>query len=195
LIKDIIKITTTFNGCITLTPFKSSKYKYSTTNINHQLQHTLNLTEESISIGAIKIKTNDPVLVNCNNYYLNLFNGMTGKVTEIGFDNNLQEQYCLVQFDGMEVQTKLTKSECYDVMLSLAYAITVHKSQGSEYDVCIIIIEGDMIERSMLYTAVTRAKKLCIIMSSLNNFNLAITRPPRVEKIQHGFSLNYKISQ
>ena len=80
----------------------------------------------------------------------------------------------------------LTRGECFEIGLDLAYALTIHKSQGSEYDNCLITMSGNL-ERSATYTAVTRTKKLCIIVGTQQQFNEAIKRKPRHELILSGF--------
>ena len=76
--------------------------------------------------------------------------------------------------------------------VNLAYAITIHKSQGSEYDNTIIccVKESKLLERSMIYTALTRSKKRAIFVGEYEVFKRAIKKLPRSETIIHGFNID-----
>jgi len=118
---------------------------------------------------------------------------MTGYVQSIYVDDSVS--VCNVKFDGMETLKALTREECWEVGLQLAYLITIHKSQGSEYDYSAILIDSKMIERSALYTALTRSKKLCILIGSNYQYNKAINRPPTYESVRCGFSPDFQQKQ
>jgi exodeoxyribonuclease V alpha subunit len=170
-----------------LTPFASAKFSLSTTKLNPLLQSAINKSRVKIQIGYTTIKEGDPVLVTINHHELGLFNGMTGVVTKIGLSGESQEEICVVEFDGVDKFKELTKIQCYKVGLQLAYALTVHKSQGSEYDNCIVVVDGEGIEKSMLYTAITRAKNLCLIVGSQDAYDKAILSSPRIDSLNYGF--------
>ena len=112
---------------------------------------------------------------------------MTGVMTEI--QNREGRIVGVFKFEGIKNKKYLSLTEMYGVRLRLAYAISFHKSQGSEYEATAVscVVDSDMVERSLLYTAVSRAKKLCIIVGSEEIFNLAANKPPRAETLDTGF--------
>lgn len=173
---------------LTLTSYSNERYVGSTTKLNYFLQETLNKTDSlAMRLGSKLIKVGDPVIATINVYSLNIFNGMTGKVLSIDF-NNSEEIECNIQFDFNDVPSLLTQSQCWEIGLDLAYALTIHKAQGSEYDNCIICLT-DRMERSALYTAVTRTKNLCIIVGSQEQFEHAILKLPLSQSINCGFNI------
>jgi len=108
-----------------------------------------------------QFRLNDKVIHTQNNYNLGggVFNGEIGKITQIDIVNGT----CVVSYPNRDIKYK--KQDMQD--LDLAFAITIHKSQGSEFD-CVILPMlpeyGIMLERSLVYTALTRAKKLAIFV-------------------------------
>jgi len=104
------------------------------------------------------IRKNDKVIQTVNDYELGVYNGDIGYVTDI----NTKKNELTVWFDGQYVTYN---SEAIN-NLSLAYAITIHKAQGSEFKACIIVIDNEapvMQTRDKLYTALTRAKELALL--------------------------------
>lgn len=130
--------------------------------INNQLQDILNhKNKEFVMVGQQRFKIGDPVMQRKNNYDKSVFNGDIGKVASI---KRFEGQTELgVNFDGRIVFYKgLELNE-----LSLAYAISIHKSQGSEFGAVIIPIYTQhfmMLNRNVLYTAITRARSLCLLV-------------------------------
>lgn len=153
----------------------SKKNETGTVNLNNILQSHLNFLDShapKISYKGIYYRVGDKVMQNKNNYDLlwendygesgsGIFNGDVGFITEI----DLRGGFFKVKFDD-KTATYLTENVSE---LDLAYAITTHKSQGSEFD-CVIIPLLDtptqLRYRNLLYTAITRAKKLLIIIGS-----------------------------
>jgi exodeoxyribonuclease V alpha subunit len=175
-------------NCMILTPYSSGKYFTSTETLNPVMQKVVNEQADSklkLKLGAHTLQTGDPVIVTKNVARLGLFNGMTGLVTEITIDG---ETLCTVMFEGTDSQTTLNRDQAWELGLQLAYVITIHKSQGSEYEICAIILGSPMIENSALYTAITRTKKLCIIIGTQEMYEKALARPPRYETVECGFS-------
>lgn len=136
-----------------------------TNSVNSLIQDVVNpLTEQLpvINVGDRQFRLNDKVIHVQNNYELGdkgIFNGEIGKIVEI----DVKKNSCFVQFDDKKVE--YTKSDMGD--LELAFAITIHKSQGSEFDCVILPIMteyGIMLEKSLIYTALTRAKKLAVFI-------------------------------
>jgi exodeoxyribonuclease V alpha subunit len=94
-----------------------------------------------------------------NDYKRSVYNGDVGKLIDIGWDTLLVKIHGVGE--GADMEVEFTEQAAED-KLRLAYAITVHKSQGSEFDTIILPIvrdQGRMLQRNLLYTAVTRAKK------------------------------------
>lgn len=148
----------------------SKKTPWGATNINENIQNVLNPSKESLKINDKVYKLNDKVMQVRNNYDLVAENALTDAEGvyngDIGFINqiNKEDEKLEVEFyDGSVVTYK--KEDIRD--LDLSYAITIHKSQGSEFD-CVIIpvmqVAPMLLTRNLLYTGVTRAKKLVILV-------------------------------
>ena len=139
-----------------------------TTALNIALQQAVNPEGQFIQVGQYKYRKGDKVMQIRNNYNKNVFNGDVGTVTAI----DTEEHTMTVLFDK-EVE--------YDsgdmVELTLAYATTIHKSQGSEYPVVVmplLMSHYVMLQRNLVYTGITRAKKLCIIVGSPKALAMAV---------------------
>jgi exodeoxyribonuclease V alpha subunit len=142
---------------------------------------------EGIRLGQTWLKVGDPVIVTENNYDLGLFNGTTGFMVDIEEHNG---QVCgLFEFEGYDGHISLSMDELFEVGMKLAYAISIHKAQGSEYDADIVSceVDSDMIEKSLMYTALTRAKQLCFVVGSQDIFQSAIAKPARADSLCCGF--------
>jgi exodeoxyribonuclease V alpha subunit len=190
LINSIINITSIQMGQV-ISPHASSYMSDNTASINNSMQYTYNQgSKVCLNLGNRILKVNDPIMVTDNNYELELFNGMTGvieDIEDIELINN--EPHIMVKFNNLTY--RLSKNQCFELGIELAYAITIHKSQGSEYDVTIIccINASKLLERSMVYTALTRSKKLTLFVGNINILNNAVTQLPRFETICHGFQI------
>ena len=130
-----------------------------TENLNVELQKALNPTGDSIIRGGTTFRVGDRVMQLRNNYDKDVYNGDVGFVKAV----DPAERKLVVLFDGRPV--------AYDPgdldELVLAYAMTIHKSQGSEYPAVIVILHTQhyvMLQRNLLYTAITRGKKLVLLM-------------------------------
>ena len=145
-----------------------------TINLNRVIQETANpfcQGKQQIMVGQRIFRTGDRVIHRKNNYDLGVFNGDIGVIAEI---NNM-ELTCSVQFfpDNRVVQYKQT-----DIMeLDLAYAITIHKSQGSEFEVTILPVltqHFKMLFRNLMYTGLTRAKKMAVFVGTRRALGMAV---------------------
>ncbi len=129
--------------------------------LNRRLQETCNppaANKDELKIGERVYRTGDRVMQIKNNYELDVFNGDIGSVAAI----DKREGTLTVQFDKM---VRYRRSDLDQLVL--AYAITVHKSQGSEYPCVAIPLTSShwiMLQRNLIYTAITRAKKFCVIV-------------------------------
>ncbi len=142
-----------------------------TEHLNQRLQNVLNksLQGEKILSGGIVFRVGDKVMQLRNNYDKEVFNGDIGYVAESDPD----EQIWTVEIDGRRVAYE--KMEANE--LQLAYAITVHKSQGSEFPCVILPIHTThypLLQRNLVYTGITRGKKLVIVVGSRKALSIAI---------------------
>jgi exodeoxyribonuclease V alpha subunit len=139
--------------------------------INHDLQQLLNPDSQlpSLMQAGTTYKVGDRVMQIRNNYDKNVFNGDIGTIDEI----DTQERMLTVHFPE---QTVIYEQSELDELV-LAYAISIHKSQGSEFNAVIIPIfmqHFTLLQRNLLYTAITRAKKLCILIGQPKAIAMAI---------------------
>ena len=112
-----------------------------------------------LSRGDRQFRLNDKVMQTRNNYDKEVFNGDIGRITSIDPD----DQVVIVNFDGIQVPYDYSDLD----EISLAYAISVHKSQGSEYPAVVMPLLGQhfvMLQRNVFYTGLTRASKLVVIV-------------------------------
>jgi exodeoxyribonuclease V alpha subunit len=138
--------------------------------INHLLQEALTAGQPELRSGARLYRVGDRVMQVRNNYDKDVFNGDMGEIVRVAGDAD----EAAVRFDDREI---VYASDELDE-LTLAYAATVHKSQGSEYPAVIIPVHTQhfvMLQRSLLYTAVTRGKRLVILVGSRKALKLAIS--------------------
>ena len=130
-----------------------------TANLNVELQKALNPRGDAIIRGGTMFRTGDRVMQLRNNYDKDVYNGDVGFVKAVNSD----DRSMIVNFDGRPV-----KYDGGDLdELVLAYATTIHKSQGSEYPAVIVILHTQhyvMLQRNLLYTAITRGKRLVLLM-------------------------------
>jgi exodeoxyribonuclease V alpha subunit len=157
------------------------------TNINRLLQEALTPTGEALQSGGRLFRTGDRIMQLRNNYDKDVFNGDVGRVVRVARDAG----ELVASFDEREV---IYESDELDE-LTLAYAATVHKSQGSEYAAVVIPIHTQhfvMLARSLLYTAVTRGKKLVVLVGSRKALGLAVKNAEvakRYSRLQHRLAL------
>jgi len=143
-----------------------------TRNLNQVLQQVLNPPsphKAEITRGGIKFRVGDRILQQRNDYTHEVFNGDMGVVTAIDTD----ELELTAQFGDRQV----TYDNADPEEIALAFAITIHKSQGSEYPVVILPVFMQhyiMLSRNLLYTAVTRARKLVVLVGPQKAIGLAV---------------------
>ena len=148
-------------------------------NLNHELQELLNPYGEHIAKGVRKFRINDRVMQVRNNYGKEVYNGDVGRI--VGIDE--EEGEIIVRYEGRMVS--YTYGDLDELVL--AYAVSVHKSQGSEYPAVIIPILPQhyvMLQRNLLYTGITRGKKLVVLVGSKKAIYMAIKN----DKVQMRYS-------
>jgi exodeoxyribonuclease V alpha subunit len=160
-----------------LTPMNRSEL--GTQALNARLQEVLNPARGQVEIKGFErvFRTGDKVLQTRNNYQKEVFNGDIGLVRAIDLD----EKELLIDFDGREVRYDF--GELDEVML--AYALSIHRAQGSEYPAVVIPLHTQhyvMLQRNLLYTAITRGKKLVVLVGSRKALEIAVQRQDTVNR-------------
>jgi exodeoxyribonuclease V alpha subunit len=162
---------------IVLSPM--NKGAVGTQQLNYDLQKLLNPLEKlSLTYAGTTFKLHDRVMQIRNNYDKKVFNGDIGTIETI----DPQDKIISVAFDYTTV------SYSFDELneLVLAYALTIHKSQGSEYDAVIIPVfmqHFTLLQRNLLYTAITRAKKLCFFIGQPKAIAMAVKNNKTTERL------------
>ena len=147
------------NDIQVLTPMQRSVV--GAANLNVILQEAINPEGESLSRGGFKYRQGDRVMQIRNNYDKDVFNGDVGYIESV----NMDDRSLIVRFEERHVEYEDSELD----ELTLAYATTIHKSQGSEYPVVVIpllMTHFVMLQRNLVYTGITRAKKICIIVGT-----------------------------
>ena len=138
--------------------------------MNELIQHAVNPRGPFVEHCGTIYRKGDRVMQTRNNYAKWVFNGSMGVIESVVDD------MVYVKFDDDDRELLYTNEDLSE--LDLAYATTIHKSQGSEYDIVIVtLMEADtvMLRRNLLYTAVTRAKKVCIIVGQKKAMDHALS--------------------
>ncbi len=151
-----------------------------TINLNRELQALLNPLGTSLERGGWSLRAGDKVMQLRNNYDKGVFNGDLGRILAIDRD------VASVKVEFLEKIVEYDSDQLDEI--ALAYATSVHKSQGSEYPVVVMPLHTThymMLHRSILYTAVTRGKKLVVLVGSRKALSMAI-RNLRVENRNTG---------
>ena len=138
--------------------------------LNAELQKTLNEKgEPKVTRFGTTFAPGDKVIQTVNNYDKEVFNGDIGQITEIDIEEGLLN----VEYDGKTVEYEFGELD----EVSLAYATSIHKSQGSEYPAVVIPLAMQhytLLERNLIYTAVTRGKKLVTIIGQPKALAMAV---------------------
>ena len=140
-----------------------------TINLNREMQSVLNPAGETLERGGSTFRLGDKVMQLRNNYEKGVFNGDLGRIAAIDREEGS------VQVDFYDKVVNYESDELDEI--NLAYATSVHKSQGSEYPAVVIPLHAShylMLHRSLLYTAVTRGKKLVVLVGSRKALAMAI---------------------
>ena len=146
-------------------------------NLNRVLQHALNPKGASVERFGRLYRVGDKVMQTRNNYDLDVFNGDLGRIVDI----DAIDQKLVAVMDERRVEYDFTDLD----ELVPAYAISIHKSQGSEYPCVIVPLLTQhflMLQRNLLYTAVTRGKKLVVLIASKKSLGIAVTNNRTAER-------------
>ena len=138
-------------------------------NLNIELQNALNPSGPSLARGGYTFRQGDKVMQIRNNYDKNVFNGDIGYITAV----DTTERTLSITFDNRIVEYDITELD--EIML--AYAVTIHKSQGSEFPVVVMPVTMKhyvMLQRNLIYTGITRAKKICVLVGTTKALAYAI---------------------
>lgn len=128
-------------------------------NLNQVLQEAMNPQGPALRRGGVCYRVRDKVMQIRNDYDKEVFNGDIGTIRRV----DLEDREITVDFDGREVAYDVTELD----ELALAYATTIHKAQGSEYPIVVMPFSMShfvMLQRNLLYTGVTRAKKILVLI-------------------------------
>ena len=138
-------------------------------NLNLELQKILNPGDEGLVRGNRIFRVRDKVMQIRNNYDKEVYNGDIGNIARI----DPESQVVVISFDGREVPYAFSDLD----EIVQAYAISIHKSQGSEYPAVIIPVLTQhyiLLQRNLIYTAVTRGKKLVVLVGTKKALQIAI---------------------
>jgi exodeoxyribonuclease V alpha subunit len=159
-----------------LTPMQ--KGELGAKNLNQVMQTLLNPSGPQVERFGVVFRQGDRVMQTENNYDKEVFNGDLGRICTV---DELQNEVT-VEIDGRRVRYEFRELD----ELVHAYAITIHKSQGSEYPCVLIPLHTQhyvLLQRSLLYTAVTRAKKFAVLVGTKQAMGLAVSRAESRERV------------
>ena len=131
------------------------------TSLNQSLQAAINPGDMGLKRGGFLFKAQDKVMQIRNNYDKDVYNGDIGVVGSV----DMEDRSLVVIFDGREVEYDASELD----ELVLAYATTIHKSQGSEYPIVVmpvLMTHFVMLQRNLIYTGITRAKKVLVMVGT-----------------------------
>ncbi|MCI5507343.1 MAG: ATP-dependent RecD-like DNA helicase [Bacteroidales bacterium] len=158
-----------------------------TVNLNRALQEALNPGKGGLVRGAVSFRRGDRVMQLKNNYDKDVYNGDMGHIVSI----DREEQSLKVSFDGREVDYDGSDLD----ELTLSYATTIHKSQGSEFPIVVmpvLMAHFVMLQRNLIYTGITRAKKICVLVGETKALNTAIRN---VSSLQRYTRLSQRLAE
>lgn len=145
--------------------------------LNARMQEQLNPSGPAIESRGQKLRVGDKVMQTRNDYDRDVFNGDLGRVSFV----DPTERKLLVRFDSRDVPYEDSNLD----ELTLAYATSIHKSQGSEYPAVVMALLSAhfvMLSRNLLYTGVTRAKNLCVLVTDPRALRLALGETRKEER-------------
>nr|VFK16871.1 MAG: exodeoxyribonuclease V alpha subunit [Candidatus Kentron sp. LFY] len=150
-----------------------------TLTLNTELQKWLNPNAApAVTRFGWTLAPGDKVVQRVNNYDKDIFNGDIGRIVRV----DEREKQITVDMDGREVPYTFDELD----ELSLAYAMTIHKAQGSEYSAVVILLASQhytLLARNLLYTAITRGRKLVVILCQTKALTMAVRNVPSMRRL------------
>ncbi|UKS54094.1 AAA family ATPase [Mycoplasma feriruminatoris] len=167
-------------------------------NLNNFIQYNFNqnILDQNNVYDRLRFRyaINDKVMYLKNDSELNLSNGDIGYIKQINKINN-QFQSAIINFNNIELEFDAQQFDD----ISLSYCCSVHKTQGSEYDKVILVLQDTLfssfLNKKLLYTAITRAKKQLVIIGDYDLFNFAIKQEAKLRKTTLTNQILNKISE
>lgn len=161
--------------------------------LNNAIQELINpKSSQETQLFASKsmpyvLRIGDKIINTVNNYKTdpNIFNGNIGIIKQFGFNDLTYENYMTIDFDGIG---EVNVPEKYWKNIELAYAISAHKSQGSQFDVVIFAIDFSsytLLSKELVYTGITRAKEKCYLIAQNTALRYATAKSSIVTKQTH----------
>jgi len=164
--------------CVVVPIRKSGRSQTSADDLNVCIREKINPATPTNTVNGVKFRVGDRVMNTTNDYEREIFNGDSGVIKDIDIENSTiiveTDDNRLVEFSFRQAES-----------LVLAYAITTHKSQGSEFKGVVIAHNKEhyfILQRNLLYTAVTRAKKSVTLVGEPAAINIAIKKVPSQER-------------
>jgi exodeoxyribonuclease V alpha subunit len=151
-----------------------------TEGLNAALQAALNPEGASVQVRGKMLRVGDKVMQRHNDYDRDVFNGDVGVIVAAHTDDD-GDAVVEVEFDGRRVRYEAEALSD----IELAYAVSVHKSQGSEYPAVVIPLMPQhflLLRRNLLYTAVTRGKRLVVLVASERAIATAVRKSGGAER-------------
>jgi exodeoxyribonuclease V alpha subunit len=137
--------------------------------LNDRLKALVNPDGPELAVGNRRYRLDDKVMQTRNNYELEVFNGDIGRVASV----DTEQQALVVRFDDRLVE--IGRDDLDDLVP--AYACTIHKAQGSEYPAVVVALHHQhhvMLQRNLLYTAITRGRRLVVLVGSRRALRRAV---------------------
>jgi exodeoxyribonuclease V alpha subunit len=151
-------------------------------NINATLQAVLSTAMPRLE--GWEFAEGDPIIYLVNDYQKELWNGSLGRIERVLSSNGRRSLRC--SLDG--VQQEIPEEDFHRI--DLAYAITVHKAQGSQFKTVVVpVVRSRLLDRTLIYTALTRGMEQVVFIGERDTFDAAVTAPPRSYERQVGFSI------
>jgi exodeoxyribonuclease V alpha subunit len=146
--------------------------------LNERMQQALNAGGRIIPQGGSRLRIGDRVMQTRNDHQREVYNGDLGVISALDGETGVVE----VSFDGRPVAYEAAELDA----LVLAYATSIHKSQGSEYPAVVVPLLTShfvMLSRNLVYTAVTRARRLCVLVADPRALRLALGQVRREDRL------------
>lgn len=154
--------------------------------LNHLLQQELNppaARKKEVKMGGVTFRVGDKVMQIRNNYEKDVFNGDVGRIVEIDPDEG---EMVVSYADFLTLREVVYDFKDMDELV-LSYAVSVHKSQGSEYPVVVMPVVTQhfvLLQRNLLYTAITRAKRMVVLVGTSRALGIAVNN----NKVENRYS-------